>query len=310
MKSSRSLFALVSLCFLATVAVLWFGGRRPASPAGPSGSNAPVRWEQSFDVRGRIVSLDAHSGIVKIAHEEIPDYMPAMTMPFLVRDSNSLRALKPGDSVRFKLAVTSDDSWISEIARSSETAPAQMPAASPETEDKRLKPGERVPALAFVDQNGELRSISDFAGKFVALTFIYTRCPLPNFCPLLNKKFSELRDRLDKEFPGRFHLVSVTIDPAHDTPPVLKAYARSHGADENAWTFATGSPEQIAAIAELFGLTYNQKNPGLIDHDMRTALIGPAGRVLHVWKSNFWTPYEIRNRIADELKSGGLAARN
>lgn len=131
------------------------------------------------------------------------------------------------------------------------------------------------------------------------MTFIYTRCPLPNFCPLLAKKFTELQERLSKEFPGKFHLLSVTIDPQYDTPQVLKGYSSIHTSDPSTWTYATGTPEQVATIAGLFGLTYSEKNPGLIDHDLRTALIAPDGRLLHIWKSNFWTPYEIRNRIAD-----------
>jgi protein SCO1/2 len=246
---------------------------------------------------------------VKIAHEEIPNYMPAMTMPFMVRDSNSLRDLKIGDTVRFKLAVTSDDSWISEIEKEKDTAPAPLEASNSEAESESLKPGEKVPDFSFVDENANPRSLADFKGKFVVLTFIYTRCPLPNFCPLLGKKFAELQDRLSKEFPGKFHLLSVTIDPKYDTAEVLKGYSSLLKADPAKWTYATGSAEQIAAIGKLFGLSYSEKIPGLIEHDMRTALIAPDGRLIHIWKSNFWTPYEVRNRI-DESMSRQSAARD
>jgi protein SCO1/2 len=304
MKPVRVIAVLgVCLAALGATAIL-LRRSHPAPERQSAGAARSAAKEQVFDVRGRVISLDEHSGMVKIAHEEIPNYMPAMTMPFLVRDSNSLRKLKQGDMVKFKLAVTSDDSWISEIAKTAESAPPLPVAAPPEEkEDQRLKSGEKVPPFTFTDQNATMRNISDFEGKFVVLTFIYTRCPLPNFCPLLNKKFSDLQNRLSKEFPGRFHLISVSIDPANDTPAVLKGYASLRGADEDNWTFATGTAEQIAEMAKLFGLTYNQKNPGIIDHDLRTALINPDGRVVHIWKSNFWTPYEIRNRIDDENQS-------
>lgn len=308
MKPGRIIALLVLLTVLATAAAFLLRSRNTAVARGtPAGST--VQQEQVFTVRGRVVSLDEHSGIVKIAHEEIPNYMPAMTMPFLSRDSNSLRKLKAGDDVVFKLSVTSEDSWISEIEKTS-NHPAAAPARADDVSaDDRLQAGETVPEFAFVDHNGKARKLSDFAGRFVVLTFIYTRCPLPNFCPLLNKKFAELEDRLEKEFPGQFHLLSVTIDPKHDTPEVLKQYAAIQRSDGANWSFATGTPEQISAIAEAFGLTFNEKNPGLIDHDMRTALIDPEGRVVHVWKSNFWTPYEIRNRIEELVKSKGVALR-
>lgn len=301
MKPARiiTLFALFGLAAVAGVLFLR-DGNAPGNQRAASSPSVPK--EAIFTVRGRIISLDENSGIVRIAHEEIPHYMPAMTMPFLSRDSNSLRKLKAGDDVVFKLAVTSDDSWITEIQKApghASTQPSPMDPTAKDQEGNRLMAGEKVPNFEFVDQMGRNRAFEEFNTKFVVLTFIYSRCPLPNFCPLLNRKFSELEDRLGKEFPGKFHLLSVTIDPTYDTPEVLKQYASLQKADNSTWTFATGSPEQVADIAGLFGLTYNAKTPGLIDHDMRTALIAPDGRLIHIWKSNFWTPYEIRNRMEE-----------
>ena len=306
MKPARTIIILSLLGLVAVAGALFLRGKTtpPTTQATPA---PPAITEQTFAVRGQILSLDEHAGIVKIAHEEIPGYMPAMTMPFMVRDSNSLRKVKAGDTVRFKLAVTSDDSWISEIEKIANGVALPEPPANPQTDQGRLQAGEKVPEFSFVDQNGKARSSADFSGKFLAVTFIYTRCPLPNFCPLLGKKFTELQGRLSKEFPGKFHLLSVSIDPQYDTPQVLKGYSSIHTTDSSTWTYATGTPEQVATIAGLFGLTYSEKNPGLIDHDMRTALIAPDGRLLHIWKSNFWTPYEIRNRIAEWVPREKLA---
>lgn len=294
-----AIFALFALCAAGGAFYLRTQNKHVelAKPSQTANTN-----QQTFLVRGKIITLNPDSGIVKIAHEEIPNYMPAMTMPFLVRDSKELQNLKVGDTVRFQLAVTDDDSWISRITKEENSFNEAIETVQTET-DSALKSGETVPNFTFVDENGKRRSLEDYNGKFVILTFIYTRCPLPNFCPLLGKKFAELQDRLSKEFPGKFHLLSITIDPAHDTPQVLKGYSNLYSADPDIWTFATGSAEEISTIAQLFGLVYSEKSPGLIDHDMRTALISPKGRVVHVWKSNFWTAYEVRNFISDKISS-------
>jgi protein SCO1/2 len=140
--------------------------------------------------------------------------------------------------------------------------------------------------------NGELPA--------VLLTFIYTRCPLPNFCPLMSKNFSELEHRLGAKFTNRFKLLSVSIDPEFDTPEVLKAYASRYEAWPGDWTFACGNADQIKFVADLMGLYYAREN-GLISHDVRTALIGPDGRLVHLWKSNVWTPYEVQRRVREIL---------
>jgi len=140
--------------------------------------------------------------------------------------------------------------------------------------------------------NGELPA--------VLLTFIYTRCPLPNFCPLRSKNFSELEHRLGAKFTNRFKLLSVSIDPEFDTPEVLKAYASRYEAWPGDWTFACGNADQIKFVADLMGLYYAREN-GLISHDVRTALIGPDGRLVHLWKSNVWTPYEVQRRVREIL---------
>lgn len=308
MKPLHTVLALTALAGLLALGAMSL--RRTLQPAAETPPPTAARpLERVYSVRGMVLSVNPPSGIVKIAHEEIPDYMPAMTMPFMVRDSNLLRDLKVGDQISFTLSVTSDDSWISAIEkRENASSTGPVASASPgEGEEKRLRPGEKIPDLDFVDQAGTARQFKEFEGRYAVVTFIYTRCPLPNFCPLLTRKFSELQARLQKEFPGKFHLISVTIDPIYDTPEMLKRYASVHTIDSSTWTFATGTVEQVAALAELFGLTYSQGKPGLIDHDMRTALLSPSGRLIHIWKSNHWTPYEIRNRIQDDLSNSSLA---
>jgi protein SCO1/2 len=259
-----------------------------------------------FEVLGHIRSIDASNKTVRITHEEIPDYMPAMTMPFPVKDVALLKGLAAGDSVQFELAVTEDDSWIAHIKKrqtntSFDSATTEQSAMSlTDREAERVQVGEIVPDFKLTDQNGRVIHLNDLRGKAVVLTFIYTRGPLPNFCPLMSKNFSQLEERLSKEFTNRYQLLSISMDPDFDTPEVLKEYAARYHASAKDWTFATGDAEQIKFVAGLTGLYYVKEN-GLISHDLRTALIGPDGRLVHLWKSNVWTPYEVQRMVRGTL---------
>lgn len=291
-----TLCALTSLAGLSAVALHYRNQ--------PTESVAPTT--QTFEVRGQIRNLDVANKMVRITHEAIPDYMPAMTMPFVVKDTALLTGLSAGDSVQFQLAVTDDDSWIAHIEKvaddSANVSPvADAPNASlQDREVERVQIGEVVPDFKLLDQDGHPVHLSDFRGKAVVLTFIYTRCPLPNFCPLMSRNFADLEKRLSKEFAGNYQLLSISMDSEFDTPLVLKEYASRYGANTQDWTFATGDSGQIETVARLMGLYFVKEN-GLISHDLRTALIGPDGRLVHLWKSNVWTPYEVQRFVRETL---------
>jgi Uncharacterized protein SCO1/SenC/PrrC, involved in biogenesis of respiratory and photosynthetic systems len=261
-------------------------------------SVAPLK-EQRFQVRGQIRSFGQDGRTVQVAHEEIPGYMEAMVMALGVRPPSLLAGLKIGDEIAFQLTVTEDDSWISQLQRISESGAATASTAVVK-EAQRLQPGEIVPDFALVNQRGENVKLSDFRGKAVLLTFIYTRCPLPNFCPLMSKNFAALQERLQKEFPGQFQLISVTIDPKFDRPEILADYAKRWSKDDRTWTFATSTVEQMESLGAAFGLTVEPMG-GLINHDLRTALIASDARLVHVWKSNLWTPYEVQRLVRETL---------
>jgi protein SCO1/2 len=287
-----------ALCALIAIAVCLMIalGHRSQNVLKPSASihgstPAPTK---TFIVHGTICNVDVANGILRIAHEEIPNYMPAMTMPFTVKDPALLNGLAPGDSVQFELAITDNDSWISHIEKlpsNERVASSENGAATSvqEREAECLQSGEAFPDFQLVDQDGKPVRLSDFRGKAVVFTFIYTRCPLPNFCPLMSKNFAELEQRLSKEFSGKYHLMSITMDPDFDRPEVLKDYASRYDASASDWSFATGTTDQIKSVAGLVGLYFAREN-GLITHDLRTALVGPDGRLVHLWKSNVWTP--------------------
>lgn len=299
MKPKTVLILLCALTSLAVGSVVVFRHRNQPAAIPPSAT-------KTFEVRGQVRSVDAAGKIIRIKHEEIPDYMPAMTMPFTVKDAVLLNGLSVGDSVQFQLAVTDDDSWIARIEKIESDSPAPSAAADPSSaslqdrEAERVQIGEVVPDFKLVDQNGHPVSLSDFRGKAVVLDFIYTRCPLPNYCPLLSRNFADLEKRLSKEFAGKFQLLSISMDSEFDTPTVLKEYASRYDANPGDWTFATGDAGQIDTAARLMGLYYVREN-GIISHDLRTALIGPDGRLIHLWKSNVWTPYEVQRMVQETL---------
>jgi protein SCO1/2 len=264
---------------------------------------ATVAPEQRFHVRGEVRAIDLGARQIRIKHEEIPNYMAAMTMPFDIHNPSLLSGLKVGDQIGFELIVTKEDSWIGSIQKFSESNgftsnPGTQVAAQ---ETARVQIGEVVPDFTIIDQKHRSVSLKDFRGKVVLVTLIYTRCPLPNFCPLMSKNFASLQERLEKQFPGKFHLLSVSIDPEFDQPEVLQAYGSRYSKNHESWTFGA-SKEASDSPADLFGLL-QEKSGGFINHDLRTALIGPDGRLVHVWKSNAWTPYEVQRRVEELLEN-------
>ncbi len=295
------------LTLAAVIAVVVFSRHQP--------SMTPADGVKRFEVLGEVRSVDAADKSIRIKHEKIPDYMPAMTMSLPVKDTALLKGLSVGDSVRFQLAVTDDDAWIArieKIAAEGSAGAAKTGHSEPTLQDReneRVKAGEAVPDFNLIDQDGRKFRLSDLRGKAVVLTFIYTRCPLPTFCPLMMKNFSQLQERLNSEFANRYQLLSVTMDPDFDTPEVLKAYASRYQANPKDWTFVTGDAEQIKFVAGLMGLYYAREN-GQISHDLRTALIGPDGKLVHLWKSNVWTPYEVQRMVGETLAGEkGVAVR-
>jgi protein SCO1/2 len=299
--ASTLLIASIGL-LLVQRAVLRHRGTSASQPA--THQRATTGPAKTFEVHGTIRSVDIANRLLRITHEEIPNYMPGMTMPFTVKDPALLNGLAPGDSVQFELIVTETDSWIAQVekipAGDGALGVGNSSATLQERETERLQVGEKLPDFQLTDQDGKPVHLSDFHGKAVVLTFIYTRCPLPNFCPLMSKNFAEVQQRLTKELPGKYHLLSITMDPDFDRPEVLKEYASRYDANSTDWSFVTGTPEQISFVAGLVGLYYVREN-GLISHDLRTALIGPDGKLVHLWKSNVWTPYEVQRMVRETL---------
>jgi protein SCO1 len=256
--------------------------------------------ERRYDLSGQIVALDASRKSVTVKHGEIKGFMPAMTMPYDVREAKALDGLKPGDLVDATLVVFSNGAYLATIKKTGE-APlpppppdAPMPTASSGFE--LLKPGDTVPDAAFVDQDGKKRRFADFKGSRVVMTFIYTQCPMPTFCPLMDRRFASMQEPLREDAATRdVRLVTVSFDPATDTPPVLKAHARKLNADPARWTFLTGDRDEIDRFASRFGVQVSRalNDPRDITHNLRTVIVDDDGKLVKVYTGNDWTSEQV-----------------
>lgn len=243
---------------------------------------------ERYDLKGKVVSFDKNKKEVTIAHEAIPGYMDAMTMPFRLRDEWVFDVLAPGATIQATLIVDGGKSWI-ENPTVTQVADPQLA----QNADAGVEPevGAELPDFSLVNQAGKKIKLSQYRGRTLVLTFIYTRCPLPDYCPLMSSNFAEIR----KSMPPNTQLLSISIDPAYDTPQVLREYGLRYLPNEKAfqtWEFATGSAEEVQAVAKFFGLSYWQENDQII-HGLRTAIVSPEGKLVKVYHGNEWKPAEI-----------------
>jgi protein SCO1/2 len=253
-----------------------------------------VTPEKRYALSGRVVAVDGQSRRVTIAHDDIPGFMAAMTMPFTVRDDWVFQNVAPGDEVEATLVVTDEKSWLEDlvISRKGETTEPLPPIPG------EPNPGDPIPDFTLINQDGRPIHLGQYRGKAVVLTFIYTRCPLPEYCPRMTSHFARLENML-RDTPALYektHLLTVSFDPDYDTPAVLREYAGHQVEDLNGsfehWELATGSQDEVKAIATFFGLTFVPENDQFV-HSLRTAVIGPDGTLFKLYRGNEWEPSDI-----------------
>jgi protein SCO1/2 len=254
-----------------------------------------------YETRGVVRGISPDRATVEIQHENIPDFMPSMTMPFLVRDKKEIADLKVGDAISFRLSVTPNDFWIDrvkKVGREEVRIPEPEVKRAGAGNSRRLKEGDVLPAFSLVDQDGNAITAETFRGQPLVLTFVFTRCALPNFCPRMTSHFAELQSLIKAEqgAPSKTHLLSITLDPAFDTPQVLKQYGAHSNQDTKVWTLATGDPKQIDALTQAFSV-YRQNEGGTLSHGLATALISPEGKIVKIWRGNAWTTREVIGEI-------------
>ena len=248
-----------------------------------------------FQLTGVVVGHETSPPRIVVAHEAVNGLMPAMTMAFEVGAAKP-PSLSVGDRIVATLILSDTRTWLEDVKVIGRDGAA---GTDETTVSRRAIPGAVVPDLPLVDQNGAPFTLRDGAGRVRIVTFIYTRCPLPDFCPLMVRHLETLRRRANEEGLGsRLALLGVTLDPAFDTPPVLRAYGESVLKGSNRfdqWTLATGTPAQIENVARFFGVGY-RADGGFVTHTLVTAVIGHGGndgRVMRVFESNSWRPDEV-----------------
>ncbi len=260
-----------------------------------------------FALTGVIQEVPSNLELV-VAHEDIPGFMPAMTMPFRLAEPRA--DLLPGDRIQATLVVGDDASWIEGIRVLMRGLPVES-AARPR---RASAPGAEVPNFALVNQDGRAIRLHDYRGRALVLTFIYTRCPLPEACPLMMKRFREIDEALaqDPALFARTHLLSVSFDTEHDTPAVLhsfgKAFAKDRGRGRfDHWELASGTREQIESLARFFGLVF-WTSDGEITHSLCTVVVAPDGTVAAEYNNGRWTAGDVLARLNRLLQPGEAKA--
>jgi protein SCO1/2 len=256
--------------------------------------------EKHYDLKGRVVTIDKATREVTIAHEDIKDYMPGMTMPFSVPDDWVYEIAAPGNQITATLVVDGTRSWLEDVVITEDSTPV---SGAPAVEGAGPNVGDDVPDYRLINQDGKAIRIHDYKGKALLLTFIYTRCQDPNQCTLMSSNFAAIDQELQKqpELYSKTHLLSISFDPAYDTPTVLRSYGAAYTgkySDENFahWEFATGSADEVKGIAQFFGMRYytnSDTGKEQVIHSLRTALIGPDGKMIKIYRSNEWKPEDV-----------------
>lgn len=253
---------------------------------------------KQYQLQGQILDVRPNTNEVLVRHEDIPGFMPAMTMSYKVEDAKLLAGKQPGDLITATLVVGETEAHLSKIDKTGHAA-VENAGGPPITDSQILKPGEPVPDTKLVDETNRPRPLTSLKGHRVALTFMYTSCPQPDFCPLMDRNFAAVQTEI-KRTPALadVRLVSVSFDPAHDTPAVLKMHATALKADPAVWHFVTAGTEDIRSFAAKFGVIAepSDESPAILTHNLSTAVIDADGKLVTIRPGNMWTPADL---IAD-----------
>lgn len=267
--------------------------------------SSPRQAAQRFHLHGTIAAVNAGEGFADVAADDIPGYMGAMTMPYPIPDARVLATLAPGDEINADLVVSDQGPHLENIVIVKKSGQPPPPPSS--STFHMPKPGEAVPDFVLTDQNGGRLHLKSFRGHFLFITFIYTRCPFPNYCPRMSHNFAEMYAGIAKQpdLASNVRLLSVSFDPENDTPAALRAYAASFQDITGTarpfarWDFASTPKKELPAMAKFFGLYFSDAK-GQIVHSLSTSLISPDGKIVQWFHDNDWQPAEL---IADASKA-------
>jgi protein SCO1/2 len=254
--------------------------------------------------KGTVMELKPDGRTVVIRHEAISNYMAAMTMPFKAKAPEELAGLHRGDEISFQLQVTESESWVEHITKIGTVSlpPIQTPAHSPTN-----RPNHPLLDYKFTNELGQAVSLNDFRGQALAITFFYTRCPIPDYCPRLSKNFLEAQQKLESlpGAPANWHLLSISFDPEFDSPQLLNAYGNSYQYDPKHWSFLTGPADKIGELARQSGVSY-QSDDGAFNHNFRTLIIDANGHLQMIFPTSGNLSDEI---VAEIIKAAVVTNR-
>jgi protein SCO1 len=253
---------------------------------------------KEYPLVGQVLAVDTNQQVITVKHQDVVGFMPGMTMPFKVKDAKELDGRKPGDLISATLVVEDSLGYLADIKKTGE---APLPAGEPVPRLAMIEPGTEVPDTTLIDQEGRTKRVSEFRGKTIAVTFVYTRCPLPDFCPRMDRNFKAAQDllRSDATLASRVHLLSVSFDPDYDTPQIMAAHARRVGADPAVWSYLTGERKSVDLLAGAFGVSIMREDQPMqeIMHNLRTAVIDANGRLVTVLNGRDWTPEDLLSAL-------------
>jgi len=256
-----------------------------------------------YKLRGKVVSTNAAKGEVTLNHEAIPGFMDAMTMPYNLKDATILGELHPGDVITADVLVSQDPN--ADVLLDHIVVVAQAkPDYKPDVFYHVPTPGDAVPDFKLRNQDGQFIHLGQFKGKTLLVTFIYTRCPLPDFCPRVTRNFAAVDKQIaaDPQLRGKTHLVCVSFDPENDTPQRLRAYGATYiGSDAKTafadWDFAVPQKPVLLEMARFFDVGMTDAADGSITHTLSTTLIGADGRVVRFYPGNEWTVGDVLSEL-------------
>jgi len=262
---------------------------------------ASLAAAKRYPVTGIVLDVDPSKRSFVASCAAIPGYMEAMAMPYSVLDSRQLADLKPGAYVDFTLVVEKTRSYAEGIRIHRYEASEREPLLARrlkllEAPRATVQPGDAVPDFTLTDQTGSRVTLSQWAGKVVAVTFIYTSCPLPDYCFRLSNNFSQLNQRFAGRMGRELVLLSISFDPVRDQPKVLAKYASTFKADPETWRFLTGPLDKVKAVTRQFGLNYWPEE-GYLTHTMHTLVIDRQGRLAADFEGNQFTARQLGDYV-------------
>lgn len=261
-----------------------------------------------YKLVGKIVSIDNSQSSITVDSQTVPGFMDAMIMPYPVHSKEELTTLHPGDEITADIVVTNDGAYLQHIVVTKKASgTASLSQAAPTTAAQRdPQPGDKVPDFALINQDGRRIHLHSFAGQVLLVTFIYTRCPFPDYCPLVSQNFADIyaQIRKNQELNAKVRLLSISFDSEHDTPAILREYSErfrktTQGVPFARWEFTVVPPKELPEVANFFGL-YLDTSGGQITHSLSTTVISPEGTIYKWYADNTWKPADL---VADAAQS-------